>query len=665
MPTSKWLLLDFETASATDLKKAGAWRYAECPTTEIICCGFSDGGGAPGLWTPDQGPTGPLFRAARDPEVTFIAFNAGFEKAIWRRIMVEQYGWPDVPNARWHDVMAVAAMRVIPLKMERAALVLRLPYQKDAEGSRITNSLSKPRKDGNYDRAPAVLHRVYEYCLQDIRTEVAMHERLGPLPPGERSVWLLDQRINERGVRLDLPFIRAARRVVDLASAPLAAEFSGITGGLKMTQRDKVLAWCLERGAAIPNFQKETLARLLGDTDEEDEGEATPTQELPPDVRRALAIRQLIGSASIKKLARMEACVGSDGRARGLTQYHGAGTGRWAGRLLQPQNFPRGTVKHSVDALVSAIMTEDPGYVEDVLGAPPVEVVISSLRHAIIADPGRALCVGDFSTIEARIVLALAGQHDKVDLIASGQDIYNDMASEIFGKPIDRKKPEFEKEGHIGKGAVLGLGFQMGPPKFQATVFKNTGIALELDFCKGVVDTYRKSWAPAVPEVWYGLERAAVRAVHDRILQEAFGVEYRLEEGWLTARLPSGRKLWYFNPQPTRRAMPWDDTDVRQSFTYQAVKMGQWRTIDAYGGMLTENVVQALARDLMVAAMFKAEKDGFPVILTVHDEIITEPETGDADAEALEQLMCDTPGWARELRVPVAAECWAGERYRK
>lgn len=670
------VLGDFETASATDLKKAGAHRYAECPTTEILCFSYSIDSSTPVTWKPGDDTT-ELMTLAANPFIMFIAHNVGFEKAIWRAIMVPVYGFPDIPNSRWHDTLAVCAMRGLPQDLDRATLVLRLPQQKDRAGSALVKSLSKPnKKTGMLDRSPATMERVYAYCEQDIHAELGLHARIGWLPAGERSVWLLDQRINERGCKLDLDYVHASQRIVAEAFGPLNEEFKALTG-YEVTQNAKTLEWVHAQGVSLPNLQKETLDAVLKNSDGDDEtgGADTTTEfadfedgiasiELPETVRRALSIRQLIGSASVKKLARMEGCVLGDGRAYGLLQYHGAGPGRWAGRIIQPQNFPRGSLKNEFDnapdpqTVVDAIMTGDAALVEMLLGKPAVECVVSGLRHAIISEPERLLVSGDFSTIELRVNLALAGQDDKIAMLARGEDPYCDMASLIFGFLVTKAmKPERQ----TGKNSVLGLGFQMGAPKFRDKYAKDK----PLEWCKDIVDTFRQKWAPGIPKVWYGLEQAAVKTVWDGTPHEAFGVEYRIEDLWLTARLPSGRKLWYYNPQKIRKAMPWDPTDIRRAWTYQAMKMGKWRTIDAYGGHLTENVVQALARDLMVCAMFKAEKNGFPIVLTVHDELLAEPERANADQKALDQIMRDRPDWAAALNIPIATETWIGDRYRK
>ena len=666
-----WVLMDFETASGCDLKKSGAWRYSEDPTTEVLCLAYTIEGLDIAVWTPqftdDDPTTSRLLNCVRDDRIMFIAHNVQFEKAIWRNIMVAIFGWPDIPDNRWHDSMATCAMKVLPLDLDRAATVLRLPYQKDRAGSALTKSLSKPnKKTGMLDRSAPTLEKVYDYCRQDIRAEVALHERVGWLSPGERKVWLLDQRINQRGVRLDLPFITAAQMVVDKASGPLEKEFGALTKGLKTTQVQKIGEWVKGQGVSIPNLSKETLAELLGETEDGEEVEGDLggyDQELPSDVRRALRIRQLIGSASVKKLARMHQCVCADGRARGILQYHGAGPGRWAARLFQPHNFPRGSLTldgGSVDPqmLVDAIMTGDPEYVEMMFG-PAVEAVVSGLRHTIIAEPNRTLLSGDFSTIELRVNLALAGQMDKIELLAGGADPYIDMAQLIFKRPLTKKNMP---ERQTGKNSVLGLGFQMGAPKFRMKYAKTE----PLEFCTNIVNIFRKEWAPLIPTNWRDLERAAIDVVHRRVVTaEAKGCTFQLEDGFLTIRLPSGRKLWYYNPQPCRKAMPWDDTDIRLAWTYQVMKMGQWKTVDAYGGLLTENVVQALARDLLVCAMFKCEANGLPVVLTVHDEVVTEPETVNADELAFKQIMCDSPPWARELNIPAATETWIGDRYKK
>ncbi len=684
---SRQVVLDFETASACDLEVAGSYRYAEDPTTEIICLRWNVDHGEIKLWTPERGRDPELVELAEDPDALFIAHGAGFEKPIWRQLMVGVYGYPNIPNSRWHDTMAVCAMRSIPLDLDGSARALKLPVQKDMEGSRITRGLSKPNKRGYYDRSPATLERVYTYCAQDVAAEDAMLQRIGYLPASERNVWLLDQRINERGLLLDMPFVHAAQVIVDTASVPLLKEFDKLTGGLSPTQVQAYGKWLRDKGVELPDLRKETVATFLGTHEEEDHDSMAPerwesdpgsaAEYAAPEVLRTLQIRQLIGSSSVKKLRRMDKVVCADGRARGIVQYHGAGPGRWVGRLFQPHNFPRDAVlidnaPADPQLVVDAIMTRDYQYVEAVLG-PAVDTVVKALRHTIIPAPKRKLVVGDFAGIEARIVLALAGQHDKTALMASGADVYVDMACDIYNMPkfdvSDKALVKAFKNAHtpertIGKNTILGCGFQMGGRKFRARYCPHQ----PQEFADGVVRAYRTKWAPKVPPLWKALEHAALETVLTGRPHEAYGVTYRMEGEWLTAELPSGRKLWYFHPEACRKTMPWstpDQPDIRMAWCYYARKHGRLLRVDAYGGLLTENVVQALARDLLVAAMFKCERNGLPVVLTVHDEIVGEPLTGDADADTLDQIMTDRPAWAKAIQVPVQAECWEGDRYRK
>ena len=450
-----YVVIDFETASKVDLKKAGAWRYAEDGDTVVLCLAYLPAGETePYCWTPEDYFAAEHLRAlVEDPEVWFIAHNAAFEKAIWRNIMMPRYGFPDIPNERWHDTMAVCAMKRLPLEMGHAAKALGLHEAKDAEGRALVLKISaRYRKTGVFVCDEATLDRVCSYCIQDVRAEMALHLAIGGLPPGERQVWLLDQAINERGVALDQDFVASSQTVLDLALPALKAEFKSIVG-CNHGQRQKVLDWLRwEENVDIKDMTKKTVDELIGKDEEEDDdvdqedngregGDNLPA--LSGGARRALALRKLVRSTSVTKLQRMAGCVGSDGRARGLLQYHGAGTGRWAGRLFQPQNFPRGSLKTRpdlvVDAIHAAARIKDPSFVELALEVPPVEAVASALRHTIVAKPGRSLAAGDFAQIEARVVLALAGQRDKVELFASGAPIYADMAQAIYGRPITKE----------------------------------------------------------------------------------------------------------------------------------------------------------------------------------------------------------------------------------
>lgn len=679
----KQVVLDFETASATDLKVAGAWRYAECPTTDVLCLVFGPIGlNDPHVWTPESGGV-KLEELARDPKAIFIR-HGEFELAIWRRIMVPVYGFSDIPNERWHDTMAAAAVKACPLSVEFCAQVLNVPAQKDTEGRKITLGLSKFDKKGRSPaRTPEVLQRVIEYCKGDWWAEKDIHLALGFLPEHEVDAFLLNQRMNEHGLRLDREYIAACQEIVDKASEPLEKRFVELTG-FRTTQVQKVRAWVEGRGVPIPNLAKETVEELLGtaeDHDAADDIEAEGEAALPEDVVEALSIRALIGSSSIKKLRTMLECVCADGYVRGVSQFHGTSPGRNTGRLFQPYNFPRGVLKHDKDTsspcdhatgdpkckckapspeiTVATIKTRDPAHVAKVLG-PPVHAVLSGLRHTIIAADGHTFMSGDYSGIQARVVLALAGQHDKTAIMAQeGADIYCDMATQIFKRPINKK--DHPEERQTGKNSVLGLGFQMGAKKFWDKYCKKQ----PFEFAENVVRVYRKEWAPKVPALWYGLQDASIDALRTGKPKEAFGIEYRVIDKWLTARLPSGRLIWYTNPTLVKRAMPWDHTDIRLAWTYDAVKNGRVKRITAFGGQLTENVVMGIECDIHRKGMMNCEARGMRVAHECYDEIMVEVPLDKLNPALLRECMLDQDDWVHDMKIPIQIDDWHGPRYRK
>jgi DNA polymerase len=419
-------------------------------------------------------------------------------------------------------------------------------------------------------------------------------------------------------------------------------------------------------------MRKETLDAVFGETEDGEELDASERLdlELPPDVDRALRIRRLIGSASIKKLDAMEACVMSDSRARGLLLYHGAGPGRWAGKLIQPHNFPRGSVIEDdrIESLVDAIMTGDPGMWSAMYG-PAVEAVVSSLRHTIVAAPGHTLVAGDYAGIEARVVLALSGQHDKMCSTREGADVYIDMACDIYGvdklSPTDPRYKEWCKEfkrDHL-EWRQTGRTACSAAASRWATTSSTTATART------------KSWSSR-------------NAGHSGVPQ-GLGTEGPRAVAWAGAgrdphrpREPAARGLWRGVPPGGRvddrsPALGPQAVVLPPSPDAQGHAVGRGR----YPSVLELRRHQARpahprgrlrrppdrerraspARDLLRAAMLKCRKERLPIILTVHDEIVLEVPEARADEKALAQIMEDIPDWARAIRVPVDVETWAGE----
>jgi len=669
----QFIVIDFETRSDTDLGKCGVWAYSESPRTEVICVSWNCPGGGIERWEPvlkNEPVPQSLYDLARDEDIIFEAHNAQFEQAIWANVMVKRYGLPPVPIERWHDTMAVCLDKGLPGSLENAGHILGLSEQKDKYGKYLLQTLSKPEKFGSkqkreFEQAFGVsltcaayfrhdtelLKDCADYCDQDVRTEGELSERLGGLSAKERKVWELDQRINQRGLRIDLYAVECAYDLVNETVESLKSELHTLTDGRLRTpgQRDKALALIEE----LEGWQPQSW------------GAADLEKALPAiqneTARRIVEIRLATAKSSTSKLDTMLNAVCADGRIRGTLQYQGAGsTGRWAGRLVQPQNLPQGNVKADPDELIQDIKRFDAGLLVQKYDTGVLDCVSSALRGMFVPDEGNKFIAGDFSAIEARVVLALAGQDDKVNIMANGQDIYLDMASKIYGYKCT-SKDEHPTERHVGKSAVLGLGFQCGPDRFQSQFVPDQSV----EFCEEIVRTYRKEFAPMVPKFWYNTEEAAVRAVRYGETVRCGHVSYRVEDEWLLCRLPSGRDLYYHNP---RTKMIEDDrapTGVKLQLQFDAWKYGQWRTVDAYGGLLVENVVQGVARDIMADAMLRAEDAGYPVILTVHDELVTEPPNDFGSAEELEAIMSERPEWVQRCNIPVAAETWEGERYRK
>jgi DNA polymerase len=321
-----------------DLRTAGAWRYAADSATEVLCFGYRVGG-ADHSWAPIGAARDPLERLAADPAMVFACFG-GFEQAIWQKIMVARHGFPPIETRRWLDLRATVSALALPRSLDKALVALGLPIEKDTQGQRLVRSLSRPnRKTGVYpELTPAVLERVAAYNRLDILALEAMCERgLGRLSASEQSVWELDQKINARGIQIDINFVEAAKRIADQVMGEAIAEFGQLTGGLTPYQVQAIREWLRGQRCALSNLEAETIA------------EALEASNLPDNVRRVLEIRQIAAAMSLKKLDAMLACVGPDGRARGLLQYHGASTGRWSGQLIQPQNFPRPTLDVAVE----------------------------------------------------------------------------------------------------------------------------------------------------------------------------------------------------------------------------------------------------------------------------------------------------------------------------
>ena len=643
-------VIDFEARSEADLKVVGGHRYAEHPTTRLLFMTYSIDDGPVQDWFPWQPPAEDLVAAVKGG-CTLEAHGATFERAMWANHM---HAWPTPGFRQWRCTMAVCAYKSLPLGLDKVGEVLNLEHQKDPRGTFLINKLCKPQKITKNNPCKwsddfELMLEFFSYGRGDTASENELSLLLGPLPAQELEVWRLDALINDRGVQVDLAGVDAALDIVRQVETVKLARLVKLTDGKVQTANElaKLSAWLHERGYGLPNLQKATITGWLEDN-------------LPDDVREVLEIRQSLGRASIKKLIGMRDGACEDGRVKGLLQYHGASTGRWAGRRVQPHNFPRGELHADPDELVADIMMRDPVWLDVKYGCA-MTVISDALRNMFVAGPDRTLVAGDYSAIEARVLFVLAGETEGVEVFAEGGDIYVTMAESIFGRMITKKDDPVERG--VGKTIILGCGYQMGAARFQEYAAE-AGIHLTFEECQAYVKFYRTKYM-RVPEMWRGLECAAIRAVQRPGVPFEFrGIEYRVEGDFLTCRLPSGRKLWYHHPTLHEEAHPWIEGETVLKLTYGTMWQGRWVRTGTYGGKLTENVVQAVSRDLMVFGMLQSEQEAYPIILTVHDEIVAEPllERG-PDREEYEEIIARVPRWAEEY--PVAAEAWMGYRFRK
>jgi len=664
----RYVVADFETASRADLQKIGAWKYAADMSTFPLCLGLkvvTDKRPAPTFVLSEKqmhalDPR--LMELCNDPEVIFVAHNAGFEQAMWKFHMVPM-GYPELPPERWHDTMAVAGMKGLPLGLDALVTALELPVKKDMDGHRHMLIMCKPDRYGGWSQHNEHnLKILYDYCASDCDAQYGVYVTTQGLGPAERHTWIVDQRYNQRGIKIDTEFVNACIEVLDKVRVPMTERFRELTG-LNPTQREKVLNWVNDNGVPLGDMKKATLDAILDPGDEF--GIEDFQEPLPYHVHEVITLRRSLASSSVAKLERMLQCASAtDMRVRYATQFHGARTGRDVGRLIQVQNYPRGEISDrqglTADILADAILTRDIDYIQELWGPDIFSAIISSLRSCIVPEKGKVIVSGDYAAVEARNLLSMAGQHDRVEQMHAGLDVYSETASMIYKRPIDRKVQQ--KEGQIGKNTFLGSGYGLGPVGFRARFAPKESI----DLAMLAINTYRKEVAPMVPKFWYGLWQASVDAVwcdHAKTYSYA-GIEFRKENDFLTMRLPDGKKLWYHRPRKDKTFNP-NTGQEHPSWTFMSYQGKKFRRHLAWHGMITADCIQGSARQLMVGAMKRAEKAGLFGIFKVHDELVFE-ETDRPDLiQMVTQIMEDVEPWAIERKFRVKANVESMLRYRK
>lgn len=623
----KELGIDIETYSSRDLSKCGVYKYVEAPDFAVLLFAYSIDNGPVTCVDLASGEELPaeICQALTDPEVIKTAWNAAFERICLSRYL----GLPlPMDPAQWKCTMVRAARMGLPLALGQCAEVLKLAEGKMTEGRSLIRFFSVPGRNGvrhHPDCAPDKWATFKEYCIRDVEVEQALLAKVRRLmpPPFDDELYIADQEINDRGVLIDRELVDAAARFDTEYKAELFKEARDITGLENPNSVAQIKEYIRKTtGLSVTSLNKKSL----------DEIEDSLTYWKEP--LRVLAIRREMAKTSNKKYEAMQECVCDDGRIHGLLQFYGASrTGRWAGRLVQVQNLPQ---NHLSDLDRARRMVKR-GELEDFeLCYPDVTQVLSELiRTSFIAAPGNILHVCDFSAIEARVIAWIAGENWVLDVFRNGGDIYCATASQMFGVPV-------EKHGvnsHLrqkGKISVLALGYGGGVAALEAMGGSKLGLSENEE--RETVKLWREA-NPHIVRMWSIVEKAAIAAIQGKKsvpIHRGMTVDYQW--GMLRITLPSGRVICY--PR-ARVGMEYNDgfRGDHEIIEYEGLNQTtkKWETTRTYGGKLTENIVQAVARDILGVVMLRARKAGLPVVFHVHDEIIVEaPEaTPLADVEKL------------------------------
>jgi DNA polymerase len=737
---------DVETRSPVDLRKQGAFVYFEHPETTVLMMAYRLDDQPIRMWTYDR-PCPDDLRAALEGDATIVAYNSQFETLAFD-LLADRKGWPRVSYDRYVDTAAAAVAMGLPRALGDLAEALGLPVQKDKEGGRLIRLFSMPRRPrkgedptGLYwnepQDHPEDWQKFLSYCARDVETEEAAAERLVPLSDFEQQVWLLDQKINRRGARVDRISAVAATNLAEKAKKALDREMRIVTGGYvpACSNPGKLIEWVQAQGVALDSAAKAEITDLL------------ELDDLPDHVRRALEIRQEAAKTSVAKLTSMISRASPDDRIRGGFMYHGASTGRWVSTGVNLANLPRprkifDDTKPNPEQLFQAFRQEDPDLLPFLYGPElgrPLHLLSDAIRGFIIAAPGHEFVQADYSNIEGNVIAWSSNEEWKLKAIhelnadPSLPDMYRRTAAAILGLTTEEVTKKHWARQAVGKPAELGLAYGGGVMAF-VTFARAYGVKLDSIAANiiaqadqeriekatkryegqakrglsGTVELSRDAWIAceivklgwrtqnaAIAQSWKDLENAVREAVASpgRIVGAA-KVDYLFKNGFLWARLPSGRCLAYGTPKLKAQVWAkvklddgtWSDSEVMDKEAAEAgevkgtvkiegatsdkvtvlgvdSKTKKWRRYGLYGGLLAENNTQAIARDILVNGMFKAEAAGYPIIATVYDEILTEVPIGYGDLADFERLICELPSWAAGL--PLTAGGFRSKRYKK
>lgn len=661
-------------ATKPGLPAVGSYVYAEHESTQIVCLAYDlhDGSGVK-LWLPIMPPPFDLFlRIARGDIIE--AHNAQFEYCIWENVSHKRLGWPRIPLGQFKCSKAKARAWGLPGSLKDIGVALGSTEKKDNKGTLLINKFSKPKnptkKDSRLQRNVMTDEGgsdFFGYCIQDVKTEKSISSLIPELTPQELEIFRLDQIINNRGIAVDTLNLKACKDVILETSKLYTKELQELTDGrVKTAKQVQLMLECLKGfGLVLPDLSKDTVK------------DAMENISVPPNAYRLLELRTLLKSSSVLKVPAIERMTCSDGRLRGLFEYYGAKTARFAGRGPQPQNLPNsgpwpnwGCIE--VEQAFRDIQTKDLKLLEDKYGNP-LDAVSGCLRGLFISGPGQDLICSDFSAIEAVVLAEVAGEEWRKEVFRTHGKIYEMSASKISGVPFQEFVDYKERTGDhhplrksLGKVAELASGYQgwvAAWKKFGADKYFNNDEEIKQKIIKWREDS------PNIVKLWKELEKAAIDSILNpgRIFYYR-GTYFQVRSNVMYCGIESGREIAYHEPRVTEDMTPWGKikpTITFMGYNSDATKGAPgWTKIYTHGGKLTENVVQALSRDILCHAMLNLEKAGYKIVLHVHDEICCEVPAMWGSVLEFEKIMSTMPDWCLDWPIK-ASGGWRGKRYKK
>lgn len=694
-PRRRKLFLDFETYCELDLKKVGLDRYSAHPSCEVLMLAWGFEGETPRLWSPAEGEKMPcdLRDALEDDEIELHAFNAQFERVIMNRVL------GIVPKVkRWRCTMVLAYFHSFVGDLARVGQQIGIPQdkQKMSEGHRLMKMFSVPQKPTSKQplkRFDSLSHPVEwemfkEYCLRDVEAEMEIDDALDrdeyPIPRREWEFYALDQIINDRGLPVDMLFVERAISMSNRRKDELKRQMQKLTGLDNPNSGPQLLPWLQERGYPFDDLRKDSVKKVLTAHEGVVAGLVKPGKDvlapvLTDDCVKGLKLRQQSARTSVRKYDALKNAVGEDGRIRFVFQFCGASrTGRFAGRRFQPQNLT--TMRDIEDVnilsmLIDCIKDDDYDGLK-LLRKEPLDALAGLVRGAIRVKVGKKLVICDLSSIESVVIGWVSACERLLNVFRDGRDAYKDFATELYQVPYEAVDKAMRK---MAKPATLGAGYRLGGGEIKEGkrtglwgYAENMGVEMTRKEAHKSVATFRRVYKE-IPATWYALEDAIKYVIRNKRPKAVGGVLFSYSKPYLICHLPSGRCIYYLKPQIRRKPFKFKDRDtgetvtvMKDSISYMGKQQNgsKWIRIESHGGKFIENIVQAIARDILREGLLAMHKLGFYLIGHVHDEAIAEEdEDGDLGLSEMKECMTRKIKWGRGL--PLGAAGFEGVFYRK